>query len=123
MNLYVPCFDEFQKFIDEIVERNPGDASVAELQQIVDNGYKDGSSVYQLSGDGSNVTDDDVFTVVQLHDTNFSYPEGFFDVNVLVVTLNFPHTRMDVFCDLATDPEEIYKDLQASMLANAGIQI
>lgn len=122
MNLYVPCFDEFQAFIDRIVANNPNDSQVAELQSIVENGYK-GQGVHQLSADGSNVGDDDVFSVVQLHDTSFSYPEGFFDNFILVVTMNFYHTKMDVFCDLATDPEEVYKDLQKSMLEKTGVQI
>lgn len=123
MNLFVPCFDEFQKFIDEIVERNPGDKAVEELKVIVEQGAN-GMGVYQISGDGSNIQDDEeVFTVVQLHETNFSYPDGFFDKWTLVVTLNFPYTRMDVFCCQDGDAQQVYKDLQADMMQNAGIQI
>jgi len=124
MNLFVPCFDEFQKFIDKIVEHNPGDKAVEELRVIVEQG-RNGHGVHQLSGDGSNICEqtDDVFAVVQLHESNFSYPEGFFDKWTLVVVMNFEHTKMDVFCHAQVDAQEVYKSLQQDMMENAGIQI
>jgi len=123
MNLFVPCFDEFQAFIDKVVEDNPGDPAVLELQQIVDNG-RDGMGVHQISGDGSNIVDsEEVFSIVQLHNTCFEYPEGFFDKWILVVTMNFSHTRMDVFCHAELDPADVYKQLQDDFMRNCGIKI
>lgn len=117
MNIYVPNFDSFKNQIDEFLLKSPNDMALQQCKHFIEHGFEGSdSAVYQLSEDCSNIQvsiDNSIFGVVQLHTDAWSYPDSFFSEYHLVITLNFEHTRIDVFCASFVDPSEAHAILMA----------
>lgn len=119
MDIYVPNFDAFEQYIHEQLAIDPNDACLKDCKALLDNQGGD-EGVFQLAADCSNIevtVEKYVFSVIQLHSDSWQYPESFFDDYQLVMTMNFAHTRLDVFCLNSVDPKHVYYQLIGNMAA------
>jgi len=115
MDMYTSNYDGLEAEVKALLLKHPESAHLQRVLNLLHTQGSENGGLHQLSEDFSNIHSE-AFCVLQLHSLPVEYPDKFFEQFTLVMTLNDPIAKMDIFCDeTCVDPSVLFQAISGGL--------